>query len=213
MVERIDWSQRELNIALRIDVIQNPQRHISEILHVDIFIHHYDAFREHRLPERPDGVHHFARLAGIGLPDRNNHQVVEDALNWQVDVNQFRDRELHHRQEDAFDRLAHVSVFLRRLADNGRSINGIFAMRDATQMKDRVEIFQRVEAGVIAEGPFAAEFVEVNVAFENDFAAGGNFEIHGFALDEIDRAAAQEAGNQVFLNLRRCGNDGGESDG
>ena len=49
-------------------------------------------------------------------------------------------------------------------------------------MKYRVEVFQRVETSVIAERAFAAEFIEVDVALENDLRAGWNFEIHGLAL-------------------------------
>ena len=48
--------------------------------------------------------------------------------------------------------------------------------------KNRVEIFERVEAGVVSERAFGAEFVEVDVAFENDFAGGRDFEVDGFAL-------------------------------
>jgi hypothetical protein len=62
-------------------------------------------------------------------------------------------------------------------------------------MEDRVEIFERVEAGVVAEGAFGAEFVEVDVAFEDDFAGGGDFEVDGFALDELDWRGAEEAGD------------------
>jgi hypothetical protein len=62
-------------------------------------------------------------------------------------------------------------------------------------MKDGVEIFERVEAGVVAEGAFGAEFVEVDVAFEDDFAGGGDFEVYGFALDKFDRGGAEEAGD------------------
>ena len=35
-------------------------------------------------------------------------------------------------------------------------------------MEYRIEIFERVEAGVVAERAFAAEFVEMDVAFENN---------------------------------------------
>ena len=55
-------------------------------------------------------------------------------------------------------------------------------MGDALHVEDRVEIFEGVEAGVVSEGTFGAEFVEVDVAFENDFAGGGDFEVDGFAL-------------------------------
>ena len=42
---------------------------------------------------------------------------------------------------------------------------------------------------------------------------GGDFEIDGFALDDLDRLAAQEAGDHELLHLRRRGNDGGKCGG
>src|SRR5947208_10297274 len=65
VVERINRPQRELDVALGIDVVEHFQRDIGYVLHVDVFIHDDDAFREHRLAERPDGVHHFARLTRV----------------------------------------------------------------------------------------------------------------------------------------------------
>jgi hypothetical protein len=59
-------------------------------------------------------------------------------------------------------------------------------MCDAGDVEDRVEIFEGVEAGVVTEGTFGAEFVEVDVAFEDDFAGRRNFQIDGFAFDEFD---------------------------
>jgi hypothetical protein len=48
---------------------------------------------------------------------------------------------------------------------------------------------------VVSERAFGAEFVEIDVAFEDDFAGGGDFEVDGFALDELDRGRAEEAGD------------------
>jgi hypothetical protein len=42
---------------------------------------------------------------------------------------------------------------------------------------------------VVAEGAFGAELVELDVAFEDDFGVGGDFEVDGLALDEFDGAA------------------------
>ncbi len=91
-------------------------------------------------------------------------------------------------------------------------VDGVFAMGDAGEVEDGIKIFERVEAGVVAEGAFGAEFVEVDVAFENDFGGGGNFEIDGLALHQLDRLLAQESGDEIFLDVRRRGNDGGEGD-
>ncbi len=86
-------------------------------------------------------------------------------------------------------------------------------MGDAADVKDGIKIFERVEAGVVAEGALAAEFVEMNVAFENDFGGGGDFEIDGLALHQLDGLLAEEAGDEIFLDVGRRGNDGGESEG
>ena len=55
-------------------------------------------------------------------------------------------------------------------------------MRHAGDVKDGVLVFERVEAGVIAEGAFGAEFVQIHVAFENDLGMGWDFQIDGLAL-------------------------------
>ena len=64
VIERIDGTESELDVALRVDVVRYSEDNLSNVLHVAILIHHDDAFGEHGLAERPDGVHHFARLAG-----------------------------------------------------------------------------------------------------------------------------------------------------
>ena len=86
MVERVDRAQRKLNVAFGIDMVQNLERDLADVLHVHILVNHDDALSEHRLPQRPDGVHHFAGLAGIGLFDGDQHQVVKDAFDRKIDV-------------------------------------------------------------------------------------------------------------------------------
>ena len=65
------------------------QRDVAEILHVDVFIDDDDALGEHGLAQRPDRVHHLAGLSRVRLLDRDDHQVVEDAFDRQVDVHQL----------------------------------------------------------------------------------------------------------------------------
>ena len=195
MVERVDGAESELDVAFGIDVVEDFEGDVGDVLHIDVFVDHDDALGEHGLAERPDGIHHFAGLSGIGLADGNDHQVVKDAFDGKIDVDQFRDGEAHQREEDALDGFAHVGVLHGRLADDGGGVDGIFAMRDAGDVEDGVEIGEGVEAGVVAEGAFGAEFVEVDVAFEDDLAGGGDFEVDGFALDEFDRSATKESGD------------------
>jgi hypothetical protein len=68
-------------------------------------------------------------------------------------------------------------------------------MCNAGYVEDGIEIFEGVEAGVIAEGALGAEFVEVHVAFEDDFAGGGNLQIDCLAPDQFDGSGAKESGD------------------
>ena len=219
MGRREAWSsestgpQRELNIALGVDVVGYAQHHLGDVLHVAVLVHHDDALGEHGLAQRPDGVHHLARVAGVALADGNQHQVVEDAFDGQMNVHDLGDGHLHGGQEDALHGLAHPCVFHGRLADDGGGVDGVLAMRDAGEVEDRVLVGQGVEAGVVAEGAFAAQLAQFDVAFEDDLGVGGDFQIDGLALDDLDRLAAQETGDQELLDLRRRGNDGGKGRG
>ena len=80
MVQRVDRAQRELDVALGIDVVGDAEGDFGEVLHVAIFIHNHNAFSEHGLPQRPDSGHDFPSLARITLADGDDHQVMEDAF-------------------------------------------------------------------------------------------------------------------------------------
>src|SRR5258708_26777662 len=107
---------------------------------------------------------------------------MKHTLDRKIDVDQFRNGQAHQREENALDGFAHVGVLHGRLADDGGGVDGTFAMRDALHMENWIEIFERVEAGVVSEGAFGAQFVEVNMAFDDDLAGGGDFEVDGFAF-------------------------------
>src|ERR1700722_9818001 len=138
MVERIHRAHSELNVALGIDVVEDFQGDIGDVLYVHVFVDHHDALGEHGLAQRPDSVHYFASLSGVGLLDGNNHQVVEDAFDGQVDVHQFWDGQLHQRQQNPLDRFTHVGVFLRGLANDCDGVNRIFSVRDAGNVEDGI---------------------------------------------------------------------------
>src|SRR5258708_16797240 len=195
MVKRVDGAQRELNVTLGVDMIENFQRYIGNVLHIHVFVDHDDALGEHSLTERPDGAHHFSSLSRIRFADRDNHQVVEDAFDGKIDVDQFGNGEPHERKKNAFDRFAHIGVFHGRLANDGGGIDRIFAMRDAGQVEYGVKIFEGIETGVIAEGTFGTEFVDIDVAFEDDFAAGGDFKGYRLTLHEFNGGGAEESGD------------------
>ena len=86
-------------------------------------------------------------------------------------------------------------------------------MGDAGDVEDGIVVGQSVEAGVIAEGTLGAELVEADVAFENDFRGGGDLQIDGLALDELDGLLAEEAGDDELFYFWRRGNDGGKRGG
>ena len=105
---------------------------------------------------------------------------MEDAFGGHRDIADFGQLQAHQRQEDALDGLAHVEILHGRRADDGGRVDRILAMRDAGDVEDRVVVVERIEAGVIAEGAFAAQLAQFDVAFEDDLAVGGHFQIATF---------------------------------
>ena len=113
----------------------------------------------------------------------DDHEVVEDALGGEVDVDDLGEGELHEREEDALDGFAHPGVFHGGLPYYRCGVDGVFAVGDAGEVEDGVVLLHGVEAGVVAEGAFGAEFAELDVAFEDVLGVGGNFEVDGFGFD------------------------------
>ena len=50
---------------------------------------------------------------------------------------------------------------------------------------------------MVAEGSFAAQFVQIDIAFEDDFTGRGNFQIDSLALDQLDGSTAKKAGDEA----------------
>ena len=138
---------------------------------------------------------------------------MKDTLDGQMDVDDFGDGHLHGGQEDALDGLAHPCVFHGRLAHDGSGVDGVLAVGDAGEVEDRVLIGEGVEACVVAEWAFGAQFAQFDVALKNDLSMGGNLEIDSLALGNLDRLAAQEAGDHELLDLGRRGDDSGKGSG
>src|SRR5262249_35675867 len=103
VVQRVDWAKDELDIPLRIDVVQRFPCYLAIVLHVDIFVDHYDAFREHRLTGAPDGTHDLAGVPGIRFADGDENQVMEDPFGRHGDIADFGQLQAHQRQEDPLD--------------------------------------------------------------------------------------------------------------
>src|SRR5580704_9077204 len=138
---------------------------------------------------------------------------MKDAFDGQVDIRQLWNRQFHQWQKDSLDRLPHVRVFLRRLTYDCGRINRIFAMRHASDVKDGIEILQRVKSGVVTERALGTKFVKIYVTFDYDLAGCRDFEIDRFTLHEIHGCTAKESGNQILLDLWWRGDDCRESDG
>ena len=84
-------------------------------------------------------------------------------------------------------------------------VDGVLAARNAGQVKDRERLFQRVVAGVIAEGAFGAPLGRIDEAFQHVFAVGGDFQVVGFALHQVDRLVAQPTREEQLVDVGRQG--------
>src|SRR6202050_1772440 len=213
MVQGVHGAKNELNIALGVDGAERFPDDFAGVLDVHVVIDDDDNLGEHGLTERPDCVHYFACLAGVAFADGDDHQVLEDAFGGHGDVHNFRVLHFHYGHEDAFDGMAHEVVFLRRRADDGGQVERVFAMGDALYVEDGKLAFEGVKAGLVAEGAFGAHLADFDIAFEDDFGVGGDFEVNCFAGDQVNRVFAQEAGEHELVQIGRNGENACERGG
>ena len=77
-------------------------------------------------------------------------------------------------------------------------VDRILAARDARDVENRVVVFERIETGVIAEGPFACASRQVQISLEHDFRIRRNFDVGRFAFHHFDWLAAKKSGKSSF---------------
>src|SRR6476659_8033721 len=195
VIEVVERAFRDDHVALRVDVGARVEEHLLVVVHVHARVDDDDALREAEHPEPPQRVHHLRRVAGELLADRDDAAVVEDAGDRQVVVDDLRQGRAHRGQEDPLRRLAEPGVLLRRLADDDRGIDRVAPHRHRGDVEDWERLRGCVVAGVVAERPFLADLVLLDVALEHDLGARGHLDSDADALHELDGRAAQEAGH------------------
>ena len=164
IVQIVHRSPHHLDIAQRIHVRADDPGDLADVLHIHVLVDHDYRLREHQLAEAPEGVHDLSRVAGKALVDRDEHEVVKDALRREVHVDDFGKRLADHRQEDPLARQAQIVVLHRRHTDDRRQIGGPLAPGDAGQMEHRIVVGLRIEPGVIAKRSLAPPLAGIDVA-------------------------------------------------
>gem|GEM_PF-5521473 len=149
-------------------------------------------------------------MAGIFFLDFYESHVVERGFDGEVHVQDFGDSELDHGEEDAFDGFAHPSIFHGGLPNDGGGVDGVLAHGDGGDVEYGELPSEAVVASVVAEWTFELAFVGVDVAFDDEFTVGGDADIHGFAFDGMHSFAAEESGEEDFVDTGRKGGNGGE---
>src|SRR5262245_39583100 len=103
MVQLIDRPHHELDVPLRIDIIEYTPCHGVQIAHVGIVIDNDYAFGAHSLWQGPDSIHYLSSLSRIVLANRDDHQIVEDTGKRHVIITYLWKLALHQWQEYSFD--------------------------------------------------------------------------------------------------------------
>ena len=157
MVQDIHGSLDEDDIPFGIDMVARDPGDLGKILRINVMIHDNQSLGKHHLPHAPEGVHDLARMGRVFLFDRDNRQVVKNAVNRQIHIDDLRKCQPQQRQKDSLRRFADIGILHRRAADDGGRINGILFVRDAGDVKYRIVVGKRIEAGVVAERSFSAQ--------------------------------------------------------
>ena len=85
------------------------------------------------------------------------------------------------------------------MPDDGGGVNRFLPVGDGGEVEDRVILDRGVEPGVIAERSFRPGLAGLDVAFEDEVDVGGDFEVVGEALHQLDGFLAQETGEEDLV--------------
>ena len=80
MVEGVDGAEDELEVALRVDVVEGLPGDLAYVAHVHVLIDDDEDLRRRDLAQAPEAVHHLAGVAGVALGQADQHQVMKDAF-------------------------------------------------------------------------------------------------------------------------------------
>src|SRR5579875_1428196 len=81
-------------------------------------------------------------------------------------------------------------------------------MRNGGYVKHRIEVSQRVVAGMVAERSFHAPLLGVYPTFDHDLCIFRHLEIHSFCWHQGNRFFSEKPGKKKFIHARRQGSCG-----
>ena len=209
MVHRADRSQQVMGV---IDVTEGAPGNLGVVVNVAIGIHNHDELRQRQQTRAPDRVHHLLGVLRVALLDAHDHAVVKDARDGQVVVDDLGHGHPDERQEDALGRLADRSVLLGWPADHDGLVDRTALHGHAFDSQRRERFHRCVEAGVVAEGTFGQAAAGFQPPLQHDLGLRGHLQRDGQAVDQVDPLAAQEAREQVLVDLGRQRGAGAVSD-
>ena len=205
MVEHVERTAAEEQVALHVHIAADGVRQGIPVPDIALPVDDQQEFVEHHLSGTPQGVGHLEGLPLVLLADPGDGEIVAHALLGKVQVLDFgRDGQLDGRQEDLLRGFLDILVLHRRDAHHRGGINGVETVRDAGNVEFRVQVFQRIEARMVAERPFEELlFALLHVAFDHEVAVGGHHQVLRKALYQLHGFSAEEAGQQVFVDAFR----------
>ena len=151
------------------------------------------------MPHKP--VHDLPPVERVLLVDRDDHQVVERALDRQVHVD---DLGKHHRRSGRNSRSVALPSHASSIGGRPTRVAGYTASRRRVTPGDverGILVARRVVARVIAERPLVDQRLRrVDVPLEHEVGVGGDLERHRLARHQLHRAPSQEPGEHPLVD-------------
>ena len=191
-------ARKDDNVLADLDLIVQGIEEGFEVLGVLVRINGYDDLEEHHLACTKQTEGRFPPLPRIALFGGHDGEVVKTRFEWKMNALDIAVLELEHGRELASDSFAKEPVFHGRQPYDGGGEDGVLSARDGGDVQHGVLTGERIEAVVIAKGPFEFGFGWVAIAFDDDVGLSGHPEVLREGFGDGKGFLTEDAGKLVL---------------
>src|SRR5581483_3093705 len=157
---------------------------VIDVMDVYFAVYHDKDLCEGQLSHSPQSHHDLFSLPGVLLFDGYYSQPLEPSCRRHRKIHHFGVEHLYERQKSTLYHRTDVGVFQDGLAHHGRKVDWIAPSHYCCKGEGGVGFWRSVVSRMVSKRPLHSHVVWIDIAFQDNFGAGGNLQVYSLAFHE-----------------------------